>query len=218
MSAVHTNKTLSTSLLQNDDFLILNQTSNKLEENSINNKNNTHCDDKYNERTSLLLFTLSQTFYGISNFQLKYINYLFDEAYDVFSFGIWRMIVFIFLVKQIIYYKKIEIIPLAKMNRETLFWLGVRSFGQFLSLVFFIGSMETLRVGTANCFVSMNPAAVLIFSAFFLKEKFHWRYPIGIAICFSGVLIIISNELNNTSKNRNNMIGDDDKNFGSILL
>jgi drug/metabolite transporter (DMT)-like permease len=203
---------LSNNLLQKDfDTPKTNQTSNNSQE------------PKYNESTSLLLFMLATTCYGISNFQLKYIHKLFGETYDVYSFGLWRMVFFTFLIKQIINYKKIEIIPLTEMDKQTLFWLAMRTFGQFLSLLFFMGSLENLRVGTANCFVSMNPAAVLIFSTIFLKEKFHWRYPIGIAICFSGVLIIISNELKSINDNGKNLEIIDERNkkednFGKILL
>jgi len=164
---------------------------------SSNNNQNTK-DNFYSENTSLLLYILSMAFYGMNNFHLKYIQFLFKENYDIFSFGIWRMITFTLVIKAIINYKKVEIVPLNKMKKNTLIWLGVRSFGQFLSLLFFMRSLEDLRVGTANCFVSMNPAAILIISSILLKEKFHWRYPLGIGICFIGVLIIISNEINNS--------------------
>lgn len=184
-------------------------------------------EQNYSESTSLLLFTLATACYGINNFQLKFIHRLFGESYDVFSFGLWRMISVTFLIKMVMNYKNIEIIPLAKMDKQTLFWLAARTFGQFLSLIFFMGSLENLRVGTANCFVSMNPAAVLIFSTIFLNEKFHWRYPIGIAICFSGVLIIISNEMNDSIDETGNLetLNDlkisknvSDENFGRIIL
>lgn len=146
----------------------------------------------YTESFSLFLFACSIACYGISNFQLKLIQISYGSEYDVFSFGLWRNLSLTLIIYGIIKYKNLEIIPLERIQNK--FWFGVRTLGQYASLCFFMLSLENLRVGTANCFVSMNPAAVVIISTLLLKEKFHIRYIIGICVCFCGVLLIISNE------------------------
>jgi drug/metabolite transporter (DMT)-like permease len=152
---------------------------------------------QHSENFSLFLFACSVACYGMSNFQLKYIQIAYGSEYDVFSFALWRNLSLTAIIYSIIRYKEIEIIPLERIQNK--FWFSVRTMGQYASLCFFMLSLQNLRVGTANCFVSMNPAAVVIISTLLLKEKFHIRYVIGICVCFTGVLLIISNE----SKNHN---------------
>lgn len=188
-----------TSLIPKEDFQIINMNFSQTHMIGNNSENKAH----YSEDASLLLYALAMIFYGISNFQLKHIKCIFGESYDIFSFGIWRMIAFTLLINGIMKFKKIEVIPLNGLDKNILFWLGVRTIGQCASFIFFMGSILNLRVSTANCFVSMNPAAVLIISTFFLNEKFHIRYPIGIGICLIGVFIIIFNELNNEEIEKN---------------
>jgi len=148
----------------------------------------------HSEAFSLFLFGLSAGFYGISGFHLKYIQYYFKKDYNVFSFGIWRYISMTILVYAYMKYKEIEIDDYRKLSETGKHWFIVRTVGSLISLVLYMLSLEYLRVSTANCFVSMSPAAILIISTVLLKEKFHWRYPIGISFCFIGVLMIISNE------------------------
>ncbi len=201
------NNIFTSSLIIKDDFNFYKK--NHLENNKETKEQNVI--DNYSENMSLLIFCLSTACYGINNFLLKFINYIYGESYDVFSFGFWRAIALILLMKAIMKIKNIEIIPLKIMDNNIIFWLGIRTIGQFASLIFFMGCLENLRVGTANCFVSMNPVAVLIISTFLLNEKFYWRYPIGIGICVIGVFIIILNEGRNNviekDRNRNILLG-----------
>lgn len=183
-----------------DNFQNITSNSNGQINNEKNISSNSPKASPYSESFSLILFACSVSIYGISNFQLKYIQIAYGSEYDVFSFALWRNLSLTALIYSLIRYKEIEIIPLERIQNK--FWFGVRTMGQFGSLVFFMLSLENLRVGTANCFVSMNPAAVVIISTLLLKEKFHIRYAIGICVCFAGVLLIISNESKNIKPNQ----------------
>jgi drug/metabolite transporter (DMT)-like permease len=153
------------------------------------------------ESTSLILFCVSVICFGISNFHIKYIQKTYPDTYEMFSFIFWRNLFFSLIIYGIIKYKSIEIIDLRHLNTNSKIWLSVRTFIQFASLVFLTLCLENLRVGTANSFIAMNPAVVLILSTLILKEKFHWRYAYGFIICFTGVLLIISNDRSTNSSN-----------------
>ena len=146
------------------------------------------------ESISLILYTASVSFYGAANFHMKYIQLTHPSEYDMFSFIFWRNIIFVSIVYLLIRYKNIEILDARKLSKNSKIWLCIRTFGQFLAIIFTLSSLEKLRVGTANTFISMTPAAVILLCTFLLKERFHWRYPIGVLICFFGVILMISNE------------------------
>ncbi len=153
------------------------------------------------EFISLLLYAASISFYGTGNFHFKYIQINYKSEYEMFSFIFWRNTFFLIFVMILINYKNKQILDPRKFTTNTQFWLCVRTFGQFLAIIFSLNSLEKLRVGTANTFISMTPVAVILLSVFLLKERFHWRYPIGVLICFSGVLLMISNEGNGSDLN-----------------
>jgi len=97
------------------------------------------------------------------------------------------------------FYKK-EILDVKKIKNKI--WFCTRTLCPYASLILFMASLYYLRVGTVTCMCSINPVVVVILSTTILKEKFHIRYLIGIVICFIGVLIILSNEGNNSNLNQ----------------
>ena len=60
---------------------------------------------------------------------------------------------------------------------------------------------------------TLNPIFVTFLSYFILKEKFYFRYIIGIILCCSGAIIIILNErkTNSNIKNKNEIINNNNK-------
>lgn len=167
---------------------------NILNTNTNNNNQNTNNQKILSESLSLILFTASASFYGTANFHMKYIQQTNPSEYDMFSFILWRNLIFVSIVYLLIRYKNIEILDARKLSKNSKIWLCVRTFGQFLAIIFTLSSLENLRVGTANTFISMTPAAVILLCTLLLKERFHWRYPIGVTICLFGVMLMISNE------------------------
>ncbi len=153
------------------------------------------------EYLSLFLYTASITFYGAANFHLKFIQIKYKSEYEMFSFIFWRNLIFLFIILIFLKYKKKEILDPRNFPKKSQIWLCVKTFGQFLAVIFTLNSLEKLRVGTANTFISMTPAAIILLCVFLLKEQFHWRYPIGVLICFSGVLLMIFNEGNGSNLN-----------------
>jgi len=159
------------------------------------------------ENLSLILYTISILCYGVANFHIKYIQFNYRENFELFSFVMWRNLFFSLITYGVIRYNNIKIDDVRTLSTNSQFWLGIRTSFQFLSLIFTIACLENLRVGTANSFISMNPAVVLILSTFLLKERFHWRYPLGILICFLGVLMIVFNDRKPANQNKVEMNG-----------
>jgi len=159
------------------------------------------------ENLSLIMYAFSMVCYGVSNFHIKYINFYHIEDFELISFTMWRNLYFSIFIYVVIQYKSIKIIDIRNLNKNSQFWLGVRTIFQFLSLISLILCQQIFRVGTVNSFISMNPAVVIIFSAYLLKEKFYMRYALGILICFSGVLMLILNERSQTNQNKDAING-----------
>jgi len=80
------------------------------------------------------------------------------------------------------------------MEMKVKVWFLTRVLGIYLSFLFFLSSLLYLRAATTSCISSSNPLIVIFLSIFILKEKFYWRYLIGVIICFIGSAMILLND------------------------
>jgi drug/metabolite transporter (DMT)-like permease len=145
------------------------------------------------ELHSTLLFALSMIVTGINHFHFKYMKKSIGlQNYNEFSFVLIRCIFIIGINYIKMLYNKETINPFSKLKNNIWFW--IRNLVQFFSVIPMLYLVSFFRVSTASCFVSMSPAVIIIMSCVILKEKFYWRYVIGIIICFSGVILIVSND------------------------
>ena len=151
---------------------------------------------KKSELHSTLLFALSMIVTGINHFHFKYMKKSIGlENYNEFSFVLLRCIFIIGINLIKMFYNKETINPFSQLKK--IYWFWIRNLVQFLSVIPMLYLVSFFRVSTASCFVSMSPAVIIIMSCVILKEKFFWRYVFGIIICFSGVILIVSNDYKN---------------------
>jgi len=151
------------------------------------------------EVQSMLIFSVAMIYGGINFFNIKYISILFRDQYQDYSFMFWRSFFIIPLALILVFTRKIDIIPIYKVKNK--FWFAVRSFGLFISFFTYIYGLKYLRLSTMNSISAMNPALVVFFSVFVIKEKFYMRYVYGILICLIGALMIVLNENRSTGMN-----------------
>ncbi len=151
---------------------------------------------KKSELHSTLLFALSMIVTGINHFHFKYMKKSIGlENYNEYSFVLLRCIFIIGINLIKMFYNKETINPFSQLKK--IYWFWIRNLVQFLSVIPMLYLVSFFRVSTASCFVSMSPAVIIIMSCVILKEKFFWRYVFGIIICFSGVILIVSNDYKN---------------------
>jgi drug/metabolite transporter (DMT)-like permease len=167
------------------------------------------------ERNCILLFLLCSVLFGIAGFQIKYLAINFPHDFNNNGFMLWRS-VSIFIISYVMAKKNGDrIIPPQYVRNR--FWFSVRTFGNYISFIFYINCLLELRAATASCFTSMYPLLVLIFSIFILKEKFYTRYLVGLAICLVGALMIVTNDKKLSENGKDILISHEDSDIVEIV-
>jgi drug/metabolite transporter (DMT)-like permease len=144
------------------------------------------------ENSALFLFLIGNIVFGFGAFHIKFISKQYPNEFNSNGFIAWRSLglwtIGLFMIK-----KKGE--PIIKFwdikNRS---WFIIRTVGNYFMVIFFVLSMMELRAATVACISAMHPILVLVFSIIVLKDKFYIRYLFGLLLCFSGAVLIISNE------------------------
>lgn len=147
---------------------------------------------RFGESASLLINAIALIVSGICQFHFKLTKLNFPNDYEEYSFCFWRYLFSALTNYLIMLYTKSATIEFNKLKNNVWFW--VRTIDQFFVFETYLFVICFFRASTATCFVSMNPAMILVLSTVFLGEKFRMRYIYGIIICFIGVLFIVSNE------------------------
>ena len=152
---------------------------------------------KFSENISLLLNAIGVIIAAISQFHFKYTKLRYPNDYEEYSYCFWRYFWSFIIIAIFRYFtgKKLMSCSILKSNP----WFWVRSIDQFFVFETLLFLISFFRVSTATCFVSMAPVVILIMSSFLLGEKFYIRYIYGIAICFFGVVLIVTNENHQSS-------------------
>lgn len=117
----------------------------------------------------------------------------YRDKFSPNNFSMWRS-VFMSIVTYISvkYYTKSEMNNFFEMNVKM--WFLIRVLGIYISFLLFLSSLLYLRAATTSCISSANPLIVIFLSIFILKEKFYWRYLIGVIVCFIGSAMILLND------------------------
>lgn len=149
-------------------------------------------EQKRNELIGVLL-VLSNTFLqALGNLLLKWTQKRYAEIYHNVPFIVIRgcAIVIVSISSATIQNERIlrpnEITCKAAILARTHFNL--------FSVVFLYSAMWYIRVTTINIIQALQPLLITLLGFWFLKEKFHWRYIIGVVVCIIGSFIIILNE------------------------
>ena len=158
-----------------------------------------------NEKFALIVGLIAQLVWAINSIQLKTYKKWFPEAYSNNSLVFWRHIGVSLTGYICIKYKKINFKYPSQIKNKI--WFYIRNVGIYICIYTWMKSLSIFRLSTCQILSGVNPLLTIIFSIIFLKEKFYTIYAIGIAICFTGSLMIILNErkLENNQNNSNNI-------------
>lgn len=125
-------------------------------------------------------------------FLVKLTLKFFPEDFSAPAYLFYRNIVLILIS---LYFINSSSIVVTKLNEvKNKYWFLMRLFGNYFGYVTSIMCIFLLRLSTAQSINSIHPAIVLVLSIIVLKEKFYWRYLMGILIGFIGTLMIIFTE------------------------
>jgi len=154
---------------------------------------------RHKEKIGAIIGIISQFIWAVNSIQLKTYKAFFPLYFSNNSLVFWRSlpiwVLGYFFCKQ----KNIRIKPLSAIHHK--FWFAVRSFGNYISIYLWIKILSYFRVSTSQVISGCYPVLVIILSTIFLKEKFYFRYIIGIFVCIFGSSLIVLNEKNpNSSK------------------
>lgn len=154
---------------------------------------------RHKEKIGAIIGIIAQFIWAVNSIQLKTYQTFFPLYFSNNSLVFWRSlpiwVLGYFFCKQ----KNIRIKPLSAIHHK--FWFAVRSFGNYISIYLWIKILSYFRVSTSQVISGCYPVLVIILSTIFLKEKFYFRYIIGIFVCIFGSSLIVLNEKNpNSSK------------------
>lgn len=148
---------------------------------------------------AMIQATLSSLFYALNTMLIKQTEMLSPEYFSPYNFTWWRGLsssIFLYF-----YLKKkepdVDLFAFDKIEHKL--WCFIRTFGFYFGFVFFVFGLQLLRVSTAQVLCSIAPVVSLLVSVTMLKEKFYWRYIVGVLLCFFGSAIILGNEKKNSS-------------------
>ena len=151
-----------------------------------------------NERFAYLLGMFTQVLWALNGVQIKTFRRYFPEEYSDNSVLFWRMFIVAILGYFICKYKRVHIITLSEQKH--LKWFLLRNATAFIFISCWIKMYSYFRVSTISVICGTQPLIIIIFSVFFIGEKFYVRYIIGVLFCIIGSSIIIFNDKNPESK------------------
>lgn len=158
----------------------------------------------YSERVSLLINAIALIVSGICQVHFKITKLNYPSSYDEYSYCFWRYLFSAIVNYPIMLYTHSSLKPFNVLKSNIWFW--IRTIDQFVVFETYLFILSFFRASTATCFVSMAPAVILILGVFILNENFYMRYIYGIAICFIGVLLIVSNETSAATEKGHNTV------------
>lgn len=144
------------------------------------------------ERKALFLAIFSQFIWAVSSIQLKSYGTLFPKHYSDNSLVFWRSVPIWVFGYYFAKKKGIEIPVLSQVQSKV--WFFFRTLGNYFSLLFWVMMLNYFRVSTCQCISGCQPVLILLLSIFILKEKFYFRYLVGIILCIFGTAVIVLNE------------------------
>ena len=151
-----------------------------------------------NERFAYILGMFTQVLWALNGVQIKTFRRYFPEEYSDNSVLFWRMFIVAILGYFICKYKRVHIITLSEQKH--LKWFLLRNATAFIFISCWIKMYSYFRVSTISVICGTQPLIIIIFSVFFIGEKFYVRYIIGVLFCIIGSSIIIFNDKNPESK------------------
>ena len=154
------------------------------------------------ETRAYILFVFTQLIWTIQGLELKSFFSLYASIYDLNSLVFWRHLGVSLTAYICIRYKNINLKYPSQIQNKI--WFYIRNVGIYVCIFTWMKSLSIFRLSTCQILSGVTPLLTILFSIFFLKEKFYTIYAIGIIICFTGSVMIILNERKLEVKTNNN--------------
>ena len=168
-----------------------------------------------NEKLGILYVLMAHFCWGTNSVYLKWVQRRYSEYFRTIPFLFFRGIMILTIATCVSFYKNEHILRWHEIDLKFCFF--IRTNLNFFSVALFVVGVWYLRVSTSQIISTLNPIFLIILSALILKEKFHFRYIIGTAICLLGAFIIILNErkVNSSSGSKTEKLDQNEKPFFS---
>ena len=199
------------------EIFLLNNGNIPLNNSILSNKISEYSTIIKNEKKGMLLILCANMSWATNSIYTKYVQKLYPDYYRTVPFLFFRAFMILFISFLISYLKNEKILRFSEIKYKFSFFL--RTNLNFFSVSFFLLSVWYLRVSTVQIISTLNPIFVTFLSYFILKEKFYFRYIIGIILCCSGAIIIILNErkTNSIVENKNEIINNNNNNKNRLF-
>lgn len=171
-----------------------------------------------NDRLAIVYGIIAQLIWAFNAIQLKSYKPWFPDAFSNNSLVFWRSVPIWVLGYVFSRRSNIEIIPLSKIKH--LYWFLIRSAGNYVSVILWVTMLKFFRVSTCQCIAGCHPVLVIFLSVIIIKERFYYRYIIGVILSIIGTAIIVLNE-NQPKETKEIEIKDNDLSYndnGSLIV
>ena len=146
------------------------------------------------EFMGIILSLITQFIWTINSICLKFFlnryEYIFQNKTYLFPRGLSTILISLILGK----IKDGKIYSIFDFNPTLFKCILAKANLSFFAMCFWTVAVSYLRITTCQVISSLSPILIITFSYFFLKEKFHNRYIIGIICGVVGSVIIILDE------------------------
>ena len=163
-----------------------------ISESSSNMNTEQLLEKRKNEKFAYTLAIICQLLWALNGVQMKTFRRYFPECYSDNTVLFWRMFIVTIIGYCICKYNNIHIQKHSELKH--LNWFLLRNATAYIFIICWIKMYSYFRVSTITVIGGVTPFIIIILSVFFLKEKFYFRYIIGVLLCIFGSSIIIFND------------------------
>lgn len=150
------------------------------------------------ERFAYIISIICQLLWALNGVQMKTFRIYFPEIYSDNTVLFWRMFIVAVMAFCFCKYRNIHIQKHSEIKH--LNWFLLRNATAYIFIISWIKMYSYFRVSTITVIGSITPIIIILLSVFILRDKFYMRYLYGVALCFIGSAIIITNDRKPQSK------------------
>jgi drug/metabolite transporter (DMT)-like permease len=148
------------------------------------------------ENKGYIYIIISQLLLSLNIIHIKAIITFFSDTFTINSLIFYSNIPLLFFCFVKCKLKRELNVVYRLKNFSRNFWFFVKFGTSYLLIAFFVAVNINYRVSTCESIKYCNSIIVLMIAVLLFKEKFYFRYLMGVAACLIGIILIILNETN----------------------